>query len=358
VSINSVAEVTSRSLGAKELAVRNHAWIIEKPSRGRYTPDCLRWEERDVPSLADGEVLVRTELISIDPTTRNWLLLEPEKMMIPLQVGDVMIGVAVGHVVESRADGFETGDLVSGIWGWEEYSVASPMLIEKHVDGDAPLEAYLSVFSHVGRAAIMGLSAVGDLRPSDTVVVSGAAGATGSLAVQIAKAAGCRVVGIAGGAEKCAYVAAIGADATIDYKSEDVLAALRAQCPTGVDLFFDNVGGAILDAVLVSMAVGCRIVVCGAMSQYDLERPEDQYGVKNLQMLLFRSARMEGFVVPQFAARQAEFDARLHELWNEGAITQRSHVIDGLEHAPETVNLNLQGRNEGKLMVRVAGAAA
>lgn len=265
-----------------------------------------------------------------------------------------MLGAAVGRVVESRHAEYTPGDLVSGLWGGEEYSLANPMFLEKHTSDSVPLEAYLSVFSHIGRAAIMGLYGVGDLKPEDVVVVSGAAGATGSLAVQIAKAAGCRVIGIAGSTDKCDYVTSLGADVTINYKSQNVCEALQEHCPNGVDLFFDNVGGETLDAVLLNMAVGCRIVVCGAMSQYNASDPTELYGVKNLQMLLFRSARMEGFVVPQFATRQAEFDAMLQDLWEKGAIKQRSHIIEGLEKAPETVNLNLQGRNEGKLMVRVA----
>lgn len=146
----------------------------------------------------------------------------------------------------------------------------------------------------------------------------------------------------------------IGADAAIDYRSEDVAEALARHFPRGIDLFFDNIGGATLDAALMNMAIGCRIVICGAMSQYDVTSPADQYGVKNLQMLIFRSARIEGFVATQFADRHAEFDTMLHRLWNEGKLSQRSHIVDGLEHAPEAVDLILQGRNEGKLTVRVA----
>lgn len=334
--------------------MKNHAWIIAKPSRGHYTPDCLRWETRERPTLPDGQVLVRTHLLSIDPATRNWLLLDPDKMYIPLAVGDVMVGAAVGRVAESRAEGFAPGDLVTGMWGWEEYSAVAPEWLEKHDERGIADEVYISLFSHVGRAAVMGLYGIGDIRADDTVVVSGAAGATGSLAVQIAKAHGCRVIGVAGGEGKCAYVAGLGADATIDYKNDDVSAAVDRLCPDGVDLFFDNIGGRLLDMILLRMAVGARIVVCGAMSQYDVAAPEGLYGVRNLQMLLFRRARMEGFVVPQFADRRHEFDAILHRLWDEGALQQRSHVIDGLEHAPESVSLNLQGRNRGKLMVRVS----
>lgn len=332
----------------------NRAWIIDHASEGHYAADCLRLENIPIPVPGEGEVLVKTSLLSIDPTTRNWLTLDPEKNFLPLDVGDVMVGVNVGTVVESNDPDFQVGDLVSGIWGWAEYAIPFPGLLEGHSQrGSEPDEAYISVFSHVGRAAIMGLYGVAELTSTDVVVVSGAAGGTGSLAVQIAKAAGCRVIGIAGGAEKCAYVASLGVDATIDYKTQDVASELAELCPDGVDVFFDNVGGAVLDAVLVNMALECRIVVCGAMSQYDVANPEEQYGVKNLQMLLFRNAKMEGFVVPKFMARQADFDAQLHQLWDAGKLKQRSHIIEGFEHAPESVNLNLQGRNEGKLMVRV-----
>jgi len=334
--------------------MKNHAWIIAKPSHGNYAPDCLRWEERAIPELEDGQFRVKTSLLSIDPTTRHWLLLDPEKSFIPLAVGDPMIGANVGTVIESKNPDFAVGDLVSGLWSWEEYAIPMPMLVEKQIaDASIPEEAYLSVFSHVGRAASMGLYAVGLLTSSDLVVVSGAAGATGSVAIQLAKAEGCRVIGIAGGADKAAYVTSIGADEVIDYKTENVATRLAELAPDGVDVFFDNIGGPTLDAVLVNMADGCRIVICGAMSQYDLADPADQYGVKNLQMLLFKNARMEGFVVPKFADRQAEFDALLRRRWAEGKLRQRSHIIDGFEKAPEVVTMNLQGRNQGKLMVRV-----
>jgi NADPH-dependent curcumin reductase CurA len=201
----------------------------------------------------------------------------------------------------------------------------------------------------------MGLLAVGQLKPADTVVVSGAAGATGGLAVQIAKAHGCRVVGIAGGNEKQQFIMTeLGADAALDYKHEDVGAGLRRSCPNGVDLFFDNVGGPILDAVLAHMAVGCRIVICGAMSQYDLASPAERYGCRNLPELLFRSARMEGFVVPQFASRFEEFDAILVKLFAQGKLSSRAHVVQGLQNAPEALKMLFNGANRGKLMVQVA----
>jgi NADPH-dependent curcumin reductase len=301
-------------------------------------------------------VLVRTLLLSLDPTSRNWLKLEPHSQYLPIKVGDVMLGVAVGEVVDSRIGQFARGDIVTGMWGWEDYSIANPAFLQRvPAVGSVPMETYLSIFSHVGRAAVMGLLAVGQLKPADTVVVSGAAGATGGLAVQIAKAHGCRVVGIAGGSEKQQFVRTeLGADAALDYKHEDVGAGLRRSCPNGVDLFFDNVGGPILDAVLAHMAVGCRIVICGAMSQYDLASPAEEYGCRNLPRLLFRSARIEGFVVPQFASRFEEFDAILAKLFTSGKLRSRAHVVQGLENAPEALKMLFSGANRGKLMVQVA----
>ncbi|MFG2969378.1 NADP-dependent oxidoreductase [Streptomyces sp. NPDC048288] len=320
---------------------------VAERSTGAYDPGCLRWEERDVPEPADGQVLVRTTLLSIDPTSRNWLKLDPDTTYIPLAVGDVMIGVAVGEVVESRAEGFAPGDLVSGLWGWGEYALASPQFIQRHERDDRiPEEAYLSVFSHVGRAAAIDLLEIGKLRPTDTVVVSAAAGATGSLVVQIAKAKGCRVIGIAGGERKCRFlVEELGA--------EVIGEAIAEKCPEGVDLFFDNVGGPVLDAVLANMAWNCRIVVCGAMSQYDLPGPEDAYGCTNLPLLLYKCARMEGFVAAAYAERYQEFDDLLRPLYLDGSLTARSHIVEGLVHAPESISLLLEGGNDGKLMVRV-----
>lgn len=224
-------------------------------------------------------------------------------------------------------------------------------------DGRIPLEAQLSIFSHVGRAAAMGLLKIGALKPTDTVVVSGAAGATGSLAAQIAKAYGCRVIGIAGGQAKCRFLKdELKLDAVIDYKTEETGPALSRLCPDGVDLYFDNVGGALLDEVLFRMAIGCRIVICGAMSQYDLASPNDAYGYKNLPQLIYRQARIEGFVVPQYTDRMDELDeidTLLKKLYTEGKILNRAHIVEGLQQAPEALKLIFSGRNNGKLIVRI-----
>lgn len=341
--------------GGNDLPERSGGWVIAKASLGEYDSRCLRWEERPVPPPVRGQVLVRTTLLSIDPTTRNWLKLDPESMYIPLAVGDVMIGAAFGVVVGSADPDFSVGDRVTGMWGWEQYSVVDSNRLEKRSDGaQVPDTAYLSIFSHIGRAAAIGLYEIARVRPTDTVVVSGAAGATGAIAVQIAKERGCRVVALAGGPEKCGYVTdRLEADCAIDYKAEDVSSRLAEECPEGIDVYFDNVGGPILDAVLANMATGCRIALCGAMSQYNIATPDDAYGVTNLPMLLFKRARIEGYVVPDYAAEMPRIDAALHELYTNGTLTVREHIVEGLASAPEAVQLLFSGENKGKLLVRI-----
>ena len=334
----------------------NESWIVARASHGLFDPACLTWQRTPMPQVPPGQVLVRSVLISVDPTTRNWLKLDPQLQFIPFGIGDPVIGAGVGVITESKANGFEPGMLVSGCWGWQRYSLADPAYLEVLAPDDRiPMEARLSVFSHVGRAAVMGLVGVANIRAGETVLVSGAAGATGSLAAAIAKSFGCRTVGVAGGPQKCQWVRdTLDVDAVIDYRSGSLVEAVARTCPDGVSVYFDNVGGELLDAVLLNMAIGCRIVVCGMISQYDLQDASQAHGVRNLPMMLFRRARMEGFVVPQFMARYAEFDEILRRLYFAGQLPSRAHVIDGLENAPEAVKLLFNGKNNGKLMVRVS----
>jgi NADPH-dependent curcumin reductase CurA len=333
----------------------SRGWIVAKASRGVYSPDCLSWQERSVPELRQGQVLVKTNLLSLDPTSRNWLKLESHAQYLPIKIGDVMLGVGIGEVLATQSLRFAVGDLVTGMWGWEEYSVASQDYLERvTLQAGEPLESYLSVFSHVGRAAAIGLHEIGRLNATDEVLISGAAGATGGLAAQIAKANGNRVVGIAGGQKKCdALLSELHVDHAIDYKMQNVEAEIARLFPKGVDVFFDNVGGQTLDAVLAHMAIGCRIVICGAISQYDLADHASAYGCKNLPLLVFRQGRIEGFVVPQLQARMAEFDAILHRLYAEGKLKNRAHIVEGLENAPTALKMLFAGENDGKLMIKV-----
>jgi NADPH-dependent curcumin reductase len=335
--------------------MENESWIVERAATNAYDPSCLRMERTPMPTAPQNRVLVRTELLSLDPTSRNWLKLNPAMQYVPFGVGDPMLGAAVGEIVESRVAAFLPGQRVAGLWGWQRYSVADPAFMQLIPDDPSiPLEAHLTIFSHVGRAAAKGLLDVAGLRTQDTVLVSGAAGATGSIAAAMAKAYGCRTVGVAGGAEKCRFLAdELHLDAVIDYRQGGLVEAVQRACPQGVDVYFDNVGGELLDAVLLNMAIGCRIAVCGMISQYDYSADVVAHGVRNLQMLIFRQARIEGYVATFSPDRQKEVDAILLRLFREGRLPNRAHIVDGLVNAPEALRLLFEGRNNGKLMIRV-----
>ncbi len=335
--------------------VQDRAWVIEKASVGRYRPDVLALRERPLAELAEGELRVRTLLLSLDPSNLVWLKLLPG-WMEEVHVGDVMKGPSLGVVEQSRHPDFATGDLVSGALDWRLRSnvPAAAVLPLRRLPG-VPLEAHLSIFSHVGRAAMIGMTMVGRVRPGDVVLVSGAAGATGSLACQIALAAGAQVVGIAGGAVKCAWLLdELGLDAAIDYRADDLDAALARACPDGFDMMFDNVGGATLDTALMHLKVGARVAICGAISSYSDAAPSDVYRHANLFQLLMKRARIEGFVVPDFEDHYEALDSALAVLIRRGALEARIHMLDGLEAAADGLELLLTGGNHGKLLVRVS----
>lgn len=331
----------------------NKAQVIQYASRGEYNPDCLKLEQREVPPLRAGEVLVRPLLLSIDPTSRNWLKLEPQSNVFGLKVGDVMKGQCVAEVVWSTVANFSVGDVVTALAGWERLSVVPAHFLQPLIEG-IPHEAHLSVFSHIGLAAAAGLMHIGRLQADDIVVVSGAAGATGSIAVEMAVAHGAHVIGIAGGAEKCRFVVEeLGAAACVDYRAQDVEAELKQLCPDGVTLYFDNVGGAVLDAVLMNMAQFSRIAVCGQIAQYNSSNHNDGQGVRNLMELVFRRIRMEGFIAGEPAERLPEYMAELKRLFDAGKVRSRVHLLQGLEQAPEAIELLFQGKNKGKLIIEV-----
>lgn len=338
--------------------VLNRAVVVRRPALPTYEEGCLALEDRPLAPLAEGQVLLRSALISIDPIVLTWLRLRDNGYVPPLSVGDTVNGQVIGVVEASRADGFAPGDLVMSFAGWQERSVVTAVgpasfgVTKLHVDPDVPLEAHVSLFSHIGSAALIGLVEIGRAKPGETVVVSGAAGATGSVAAQVAHAYGCRVIGIAGGPEKCAMLSSWGVEA-IDYRAEDVGDALRRLCPDGVDVYFDNVGGETLDAVLANLAVGARIAICGAISQYGSDRSEDRYRHRNLFQVMPRRATITGFIVPDYAHRYEAFGLELRRLYDAGLVQARSHVLEGLDAVPQALTMLLEGRNEGKMMVRL-----
>jgi NADPH-dependent curcumin reductase CurA len=309
--------------------------------------------EEPVPEPAEGEALVRTLYLSLDPAIRVWM--NGVDTYVPgIQVGDVMRAGGLGEVVRSRNPAFGEGDVVFGMMHWSDYTLA-----RSGPDGlttiprQEPLTAYLSVFGVTGLTAYFGLLDIGRPKEGETVVVSGAAGATGSVAGQIAEVAGCRVVGIAGGPEKCAWLTdELGFDAAIDYKSEDVSARLRETCPDGIDVFFDNVGGEILDAALGQLALHGRVVLCGAISQYDTADPAP--GPRNVINLIPQRGRMQGFILLDYRERFLEAIPQLMQWVQEGRIRYAEDVVDGLENAPAAFRTLFTGANTGKLIVKVA----
>ena len=273
---------------------KNRRWILNSRPAGKLTGDEFRWNEAPIPKPSDGQMLIRTLYLSVDPAQRIWMARDSYKPAVPL--GEVMQSFAVGRVLESRRPDFKPGDIVRGEFGWQDYVVTDGKGIGgmQKVPAGIPPNLALGMFGLNGLTAYIGIVEVGKVNAGETVVVSGAAGATGSVAGQIAKLKGCRVIGTAGGKEKSAWVVnEAHFDAAIDYKSEDVGARLSELCPHGIDVFFDNVGGAILDEVLARINVQARIVLCGSISKSDAAAP--QPGPANYSNLVARRARMEGF---------------------------------------------------------------
>ena len=301
--------------------------------------------------MGPGEVLVRSQWLSLDPYMRGRMS-EARSYAKPTEVGEPMTGQAVGEVVESNDPRFSPGDAVVGQLGWQEYAVARGGSLRSVGPAVAPLPAYLHVLGTTGFTAFFGLLDVGRPRPGDTVVVSAAAGAVGQIAGQLAKLAGCRTVGIAGGPEKADDLSSLfGYDAAIDYKSEDVTARLREACPDGVDVYFDNVGGEISAAVHRRLAIGGRVVICGQVSTYNVEGPVER-GFDPRLLIVFR-ARMEGFLVSDYAHRFAEAERRLVRWLTDGKLRYREDVAEGLENAPRAFIGMLRGENRGKALVKV-----
>jgi NADPH-dependent curcumin reductase CurA len=311
------------------------------------------WQLTDepIPAPEEGQFLVAISHISLDPAMRGWMNAGPSYIEA-VGIGDVMRAGAVGQVIESRHPGFEVGDHVYGIFGVQEHAVSDGAGVFKVDPAAAPLPAYLGTLGMTGLTAYFGMLDVGRMREGDTVVVSGAAGAVGSVAGQIAKIKGAgRVIGIAGGPEKCAWLTGeLGFDEAIDYKRGDVAAALRTAAPAGVDVYFDNVGGEILDAVLTRLARGARIVICGAISQYNASGP--MRGPSNYLALLVARASMTGMVVFDWAARYAEGMEALAGWLRSGELIAREQVVDGtVQSFPDMLLKLFAGENTGKLVL-------
>jgi NADPH:quinone reductase len=306
-----------------------------------------------LPSLGAGEVLVRSIYLSLDPYMRGRMS-DAESYARPLAIGEVMVGGAVGSVVESRDPGFEPGDTVTGMLGWQEYAAAQGSEMRKVDPGVAPISTALGVLGMPGLTAYFGLLDICDPQRGETVVVSAAAGAVGMLVGQLAKIRGCRVVGVAGSDAKIAWLLAeLGFDAALNYKTNgNFRGEFETLCRDGIDVYFDNVGGSITDAAVRMINTGARISICGQISQYNLEEPE--VGPRWLGQLIVKQAKVQGFLVSGYAERFPEGLGQLTTWLQQGKLKYREDVAQGIEAAPQAFIGMLQGRNQGKQLVQLS----
>lgn len=310
--------------------------------------------ESPIPNASDGQILVQSIFVSVDPYMRGRMN-DVKSYAPPVAIGGVMGGGAVGKVIQSNNAAFNEGDIVEGMFGWQEYAVSNGQGVRKIDPSLAPISTALGILGMPGLTAYFGLLEIGKPQPGETVVVSGAAGAVGSIVGQIAKIKGCRAVGIAGADDKVAYLTGeLGFDAAFNYKAvDDYYAKLKELCPNGIDVYFDNVGGAITDAVFRLINTKARISICGQISQYNLEKVELAPRLI-LTSLLVKQARAEGFLVFQFADKYPEALGQMAQWLNEGKLKYAEDIEEGIENTPGAFLAMLKGRNTGKQLVKVA----
>jgi NADPH-dependent curcumin reductase CurA len=337
--------------GSFALVLTNRQVVLRRRPSGLVGPDDTEILTAPAPSAGDGEALLRTTYVGLDAAVRTWLNDQPGYLP-PVALGEVIRAAGVGEVVESRCPAYRVGDIVTTLTGFQEYAIIRDDVFSTPIPGESDQAAIMSVYGSGGATAYFGMMEVGRPKPGETVVVSAAAGATGSIAGQIAKIAGARVVGIAGGPEKCrGVVEDFGFDACIDYKNENVAAALKAHCPKGVDVYYDNVGGDILNAVLGRLAPKARVVLCGVISSYLTgEHP----GPSNYVNLLARTASMQGFNALEMWDRFDEAFADLRRWGQEGKLVHRETVLTGLESCVDALNGLFTGANIGKMLVKIS----
>ena len=329
----------------------NRQWLINGRPKGRaLQDDDFKWAEAPLGTPDEGEVLVKALYLGFDPAQKGWM----ENIggyVAPTEIGEVMRGSGVGVVLESRAAGFAEGDHVQGMLRWQDFAVLAGKELVK-VDAPDLLTAHLGVLGTTGMTAFFGLNKIGKPFPGDTVVITGAAGATGSVVGQIAKLAGCRVIGIAGGAEKVRWLTeTCGFDAAIDYKAESVRQRVRELAPGGIDVLWDNVGGPLLNDLLGEIALHARVVICGGISRY--EKGDMPAGPENYFNLIFKRGHMEGFIVLDWTSEFPWARARISDWIRSGRLRFQEDVQEGLENAPKTLARLFSGQNFGKQLLKL-----
>jgi NADPH-dependent curcumin reductase CurA len=329
----------------------NRQILLKSRPEGAPGLDNFELVERPVPEPGEGEVLMRTLYLSLDPYMRGRMN-AAKSYAKPAAVGEPMVGGTVGEIVASRNPKFSVGDIVLGYGGWQEYALSSGTALRKLDPAAAPVSTALGVLGMPGMTAYVGLLEIGQPKPGETVVVAAASGAVGSVVGQIAKIKGCRGVGIAGGADKCRFVTGeLGFDACVDHRAPDSARALEAACPKGIDVYFENVGGAVQQTVWPLLNDFARIPVCGLIAQYNSRTPmpgPDMFSVLRKRLML------RGFIVSDFAAKQGDFLREAGEWVRAGRLKYREDIVDGLAQAPAAFLGLLQGKNFGKMLVRVA----
>jgi NADPH-dependent curcumin reductase CurA len=330
--------------------VQNRQFKLSARPVGNIKRSDFEFVTTPVGEPGPGQILVEVHYLSLDPAMRGWVK-DQKSYVPPVGIGEVMRALGVGRVLASNAAPLAVGDFVSGVTGVQSHALVDAKGFQRIDPALAPLPRWLGALGMPGATAYFGLLEVGKPKEGETVVVSGAAGAVGALVGQIARIHGCRVVGIAGGPDKCRYlVDELGFLAAIDYKGEDVYQALKQHCPSGIDVFFDNVGGAILEAALAQLRVHARVVICGAISQYN---KTDVDAVKNYLSLLINRARMEGFVVTDYVSRWGEVVRPMAAWLSAGTLKAREDIVDGIEQFPEALAKLFTGENFGKLVLKV-----